>query len=207
MNDSTFSLFNVTSPVGSITAFAGNVSSYSSSSNQQSTSPPSTQPIEAFGWMLCDGSSLSASEYPELYAALGDLYGSSGSGSGLKFNLPDLRGQFLRGVGADDDEASLENRTAAKGGTTTGVGSTQNDALQTHEHTYTEPTGTPAPGENGAGTATVNKNAETSPPITTPGTSDVKISQYETRPVNIFINYLIKYTYKLPKLTHVPRVF
>lgn len=194
MNEHNISLFNVTSPVGTIVAFAGNVAKYTKP--EQNDIPSTTQPIEAFGWMLCDGSSLNASQYPELYAALGNLYGSSGSGSDLMFNLPDLRGQFLRGIGTD--EASLEARTAAAGGTATGVGSTQNDALQTHEHTYTEPSGPPAPGQTGNGTATVNASAQTSIPITTTGKSAIKISEFETRPTNIFVNYLIKYTYKLP---------
>jgi microcystin-dependent protein len=199
MNDKNFSLFNVTSPVGTIVAFAGNVIKYAKP--EQNDIPFTTQPIEAFGWMLCDGSPLNASQYPELYAAIGNLYGTSGSGSDLMFNLPDLRGQFLRGIGTD--QASLEARTAAKGGTATGVGSTQNDALQTHEHTYTEPTGPPAPGQTGEGTATVNASAQTGIPITTTGKSDVKISEFETRPVNIFVNYLIKYTYKLSRFDHI----
>jgi microcystin-dependent protein len=200
MNDPNFSLSNTTLPVGAITAFAGNVASYKTPLGN--TSPPTTQPIESFGWMLCDGSSLNISEYPELYVALGDLYG----GNETTFNLPDLRGQFLRGIGADTDEASLEDRTATPGGTDTGVGSTQTDALQTHQHVYTEPTGPPAPGETGEGTATVNANAFTGPPTSETDPSSIKVSQYETRPVNIFVNYLIKYTYKLPKFKHTPSI-
>lgn len=198
MNDTNFSLFNTTLPVGAITAFAGNVASYINP--QQNSSPPTTQPIESFGWMLCDGSSLKASEYPELYVALGNLYGSSGSGQNLMFNLPDLRGQFLRGI--DTDKASIENRTAAAGGTKNGIGSTQKDALQTHQHIYTKPIGPPAPGENGSGTATVNSKAYTGIPTSETDASSIKVSQYETRPTNTFVNYLIKYTYKLPKFNH-----
>ncbi|GGX30359.1 tail fiber protein [Aquimarina muelleri] len=202
MNNTNFSLFNVTLPVGSIIAFAGNVSSYINPN--QSTSPPTTQPIESFGWMLCDGSSLNASEYLELYSALGNLYGSSGSGKDMQFNLPDLRGQFLRGIGTE--EACIEDRTAASGGTKNGIGSTQSDALQTHQHVYTEPTGSPAPGNNGEGTATVNTNAYTGVPTSKTNPSSIKVSQYETRPVNTFVNYLIKYTYKLPRFNHTPEV-
>lgn len=202
MNNVNFSLYDVTLPVGSIVPFAGNANSYKNPT--QNASPPSTQPVECFGWMLCDGSSLKASEYPELYVVLGNLYGTSGSGKDTTFNLPDLRGQFLRGVGTD--QASLENRIAAPGGTASGVGSTQEDALQTHEHTYTEPTGSPAPGETGEGTATVNTEAKTSPPVETPGTTLKKISQYETRSTNTFLNYLIKYTYKLPRFNYIPSI-
>lgn len=199
MNDPNSFLFATVLPVGSIVPFAGDVASYVNPT--KSTSPPTTQPIESFGWMLCDGSSLNASTYPELFTALGALYGTSGSGNDLMFNLPDLRGQFLRGIGTDD--ASLEDRTGAPGGTATGVGSTQKDALQTHQHVYTEPTGIPAPGKSGAGTATVNANAYTGIPTSETDPSSINVSQYETRPVNTFVNYLIKYTYMLPKYSHV----
>ena len=200
MANTIFSLVSVTVPVGTIITFAGNVGSYKNPINGDSI--PVTQPIESYGWMLCDGSALNASEYPELYAVLGQLYGSSGSGKNLMFNLPDLRGQFLRGIGTD--EASLENRTAAQNGTTSGIGSTQKDALQSHQHVYTQPTGLPAPGENGEGTATVNTNAYTGIPTNEQNPSSVNVSQYETRPTNVFINYLIKYTYKLPRINDNP---
>lgn len=200
MTNSIFSLVSVTVPVGTIITFAGNVESYKNPTTGNLI--PVTQPIESYGWMLCDGAALNASEYPELYAALGKLYGSSGSGKDLMFNLPDLRGQFLRGIGTD--AASLEDRTAAAGGTTNGVGSSQKDALQTHQHVYTQPTGLPTPGETGKGTATVNANAYTGIPTSEQDPSSIHVSQYETRPTNVFINYLIKYTYKLPRINHNP---
>lgn len=198
MSDTFISLVSVTAPVGTIITFAGNVASYKNPINNDTSAV--TQPIESYGWMLCDGSALNASEYPELYSVLGKLYGSSGSGKDLMFNLPDLRGKFLRGIGTDD--ASLEDRTAAAGGTTNGIGSSQKDALQTHQHIYTQPSGLPAPGENGTGTATVNANAYTGIPTSEQNSSSINVSQYETRPTNVFINYLIKYTYKLPRINN-----
>lgn len=51
------------------------------------------------GYMLCDGRSLNISDYPELYQAIGTIYGGSGS----TFNLPDFRGMFLRGNGKYKD--------------------------------------------------------------------------------------------------------
>lgn len=198
MNDSQILLAHITVPVGSIIAFAGNVEKYTAT--QTAPSRGTTQQIEAFGWMLCDGSSLNASEYPELYTALGNLYGTSGSGNDIMFNLPDLRGQFLRGISTDD--ASNEKRTASKGGTANGVGSTQKDALQSHQHDYTQPTGTPAPGQNGAGTSTVKVDAYTGIPTSQDKPNEINVSQYETRPTNTFVNYLIKYTYNLPRYKH-----
>jgi microcystin-dependent protein len=54
--------------------------------------PTSTCPEGRFE---CDGTAKSRTTYAELYAAIGTLYGA-GDGS-TTFNLPDLRGEFLRG--------------------------------------------------------------------------------------------------------------
>jgi microcystin-dependent protein len=193
MNDPNFILYPITVPVGSIIAFAGEVEKFS----ETNSNPFTTQPIESFGWMLCDGSAISASQYPELYSALGGLYGSLITEEDILFNLPDLRGQFLRGIGIDN--ASNEERTKATNGKVNGVGSTQNDALQTHVHTYNEPTGA-APGNSGPAFAAVNPKALTGTPTNEPSKPTVNVSQFETRPTNIFVNYLIKYTYNLPML-------
>lgn len=48
------------------------------------------------GYLLCDGSSLSTTAYPTLFSAIGYTYG----GSDTTFQLPDLRGEFVRGVDA-----------------------------------------------------------------------------------------------------------
>ena len=47
------------------------------------------------GYLECDGSAISRTTYSTLFSVLGELYGV-GDGS-TTFNLPDLRGQFLRG--------------------------------------------------------------------------------------------------------------
>lgn len=47
------------------------------------------------GWFLCDGSAISRTDYPALFSAIGTAHGQ-GNGS-TTFNLPDYRGQFLRG--------------------------------------------------------------------------------------------------------------
>ena len=44
------------------------------------------------GWLVCDGASLSTSAYASLFAVIGYTFG----GSGGSFNLPDLRGRFVR---------------------------------------------------------------------------------------------------------------
>ncbi len=47
------------------------------------------------GWLVCDGSKLKKEQYPELYAAIGDIYGSDET----SFNLPEARYEFIRGAG------------------------------------------------------------------------------------------------------------
>lgn len=71
------------------------------------------------GYLVCDGSSLSTSAYQKLFAAIGYTYG----GSGNNFNIPDLRGQFVRGIDL--------NRGVDPG---RGFGTTQTDSFGSHSH-------------------------------------------------------------------------
>jgi microcystin-dependent protein len=68
------------------------------------------------GWLLCDGSAVSRTTYAALFAVISTTWGA-GDGS-TTFNVPDLRGQFLRGF---DDRA-----TATSKDTTTFTGTTTN---------------------------------------------------------------------------------
>jgi len=47
------------------------------------------------GWIKADGSVVSRTQYADLFAAVGTVFGT-GDGS-TTFNLPDLRGEFIRG--------------------------------------------------------------------------------------------------------------
>jgi len=91
-------------------------------------------PLDAVpgSWLELDGSSLSTTAFPELFALLGFFYGGSAS----NFNIPDYRGFFVRGVdngaGRDPDEGS---RTPASGGAAENAGSTQTDEFKSHFHT------------------------------------------------------------------------
>jgi phage-related tail fiber protein len=96
-------------PVGAILPFAG-------------SSPPP-------GWLLCNGDEVSRSAYANLFAVIGEYWGQGDDST--TFNIPDLRGRFLRGVdggiGRDPDRSS---RGADYPGGNTGdnVGSVQSDA-------------------------------------------------------------------------------
>lgn len=78
------------------------------------------------GWVLCDGAVYDGT-LPE-FAALFDAIGTAFGGSGNMFQVPDLRGQFLRGLdagaGVDPDFAS---RTGGEGESR--IGSTQGSAI------------------------------------------------------------------------------
>jgi len=104
-------------PAGTIMAFAKEYS------NSGTPAPP---PI---GWLVCDGSSQAASSYPDLVKAIGTTYGT-GNQPGSTFNLPDLRGLFVRGYSAGQ---STDPGRA--------FGSTQADANLSHTHAVNEGAG------------------------------------------------------------------
>lgn len=59
------------------------------------------------GWLKANGQAVSRTTYSKLFAAIGTLYGV-GNGTST-FNLPDLRGEFLRGF--DDNRGVDSGRT------------------------------------------------------------------------------------------------
>ena len=87
------------------------------------------------GWLEENGAAISRSTYSALFAVIGTEYGV-GDGSST-FNLPDARGEFIRGwahgSANDPDRAARTNR----GDGTTGdvVGSKQADVFKSHDHT------------------------------------------------------------------------
>lgn len=54
------------------------------------------------GWLPCDGRALKSSDFPTLFDRIGTTYGNGsagmGAGGGTNFNVPDLRGEFIRGL-------------------------------------------------------------------------------------------------------------
>lgn len=97
------------------------------------------------GWLLCDGSAVSRTEYATLYAAIGDTWGA-GDGS-TTFNLPDLRGRAPIGAGTGSgltartlgDSIGVETHAhSGKTGSTT-LNANQS-GLPAHTHSFTQPT-------------------------------------------------------------------
>lgn len=50
------------------------------------------------GYLKCDGATYLRTEYPDLFAVIGTIYGSTDS---TNFKVPDFQGQFLRGFGGN----------------------------------------------------------------------------------------------------------
>jgi microcystin-dependent protein len=121
------------------------------------------------GWLSCDGSAISRTTYSTLFSAISTTYGT-GDGS-TTFNLPDLRGEFIRGWDAGRGVDSGRS-----------FGSAQADELKSHNHTVTTLGGASAvrPEDVGAG----NVGSKTSTTSSTGGN--------ETRPRNIAMLYCIK---------------
>ena len=73
------------------------------------------------GWLKANGAAVSRTAYAALFAAIGTTYGAGDGRS--TFNLPDLRGEFLRGW---DDGRGVD--------TPRPMGSAQTDAVRQHYH-------------------------------------------------------------------------
>lgn len=156
--------------------------------------PFAYQPATLPGWLLCDGTAYSRTLYANLFAAIGTSYGS-GDGS-TTFNVPDLRGYFVRGSGTNSDGTAAgtlgaKQADTTKRPTTALTGTT--DTTGAHTHTYTFRSGTAVQsGTNtacwiGATTANTGSSGDHSHVVTINGGGDA-----ETRPKNIAMPYYIK---------------
>ena len=161
------------------------------------------------GWALCDGSTVSRTDYAELYMAIGDAWGN-GDGS-TTFHLPDMRGRFMRGVdaGAGRDADSGDRTPSNTGGNSAdAVGSAQDDAMQRltgDVSLYSTYVSGPYTNKSGVFNDTYNSGAgahfgsgNVNYPYITFDNADstspnlAKTSQTETRGKNVNMNYIIK---------------
>lgn len=117
------------------------------------------------GWLKANGAAISRTSYASLFAAIGTLYGV-GNGT-TTFNLPDLRGEFIRGF---DDSKGIDSGRS--------MGSSQSDEFKSHSHSsYTQV-------QNGA--------TGGSGYLMTTGTTGA-VGGSETRPRNVALLACIKY--------------
>ncbi|MCP4138616.1 MAG: tail fiber protein [bacterium] len=200
--------FLESAPPGTIVPFAGVV----------------TEDDAPDGWELCDGRSLERTgKYEKLWEAISTAWGSVDDEN---FNLPDLRGVFLRGVdngtGRDPNANNrysrwffdkfgpysysyqLDNAGGYIGNPDDAVGSYQGDAFQGHYHKHKNTSdGLDDPVvvvyKDGAGPGLRSEGANETTAgfqVTDPesdGTNGVPRTAKETRPVNAYVNYIIKY--------------
>lgn len=123
------------------------------------------------GWLECNGAAISRTTYSDLFSAIGETYGSGDSST--TFNLPDLRGEFIRGW---DNGRGRDNNGSRV------FGSAQDDQLKTHRHgvsvgrLYTY-----------CGNCYHMANTIT---VTDPHTLSTTV---ESRPKNVAMKYCIKY--------------
>jgi microcystin-dependent protein len=159
------------------------------------------------GWMLCDGSEVSRSEYANLYNAIGVCWGT-GDGS-TTFNIPDLRGMFLRGVSGDSgNDADANDRIVLYdngGNTGNQVGSYQGDAIRNITGSFnTAQRWSPSSWQFATGafskdtisgggmTYEHHKYYEGNPTIIL-NTANVVPVGSDNRPKNVYVNYIIKF--------------
>jgi len=164
-----------------------------SSSAQQSFVPAGA--VMAFamnsapaGWLAADGSAVSRSTYATLFAAVGTVHGA-GNGS-TTFNLPDLRGYFVRGAGTNAD------------GTAAGTFAEKvADSFKSHNHTLTDPghfhgyAGPSSPTASSGSGGNLQVDTVVSLPTlpTTTGITIAATGDAETKPKNIALLYCIKF--------------
>jgi phage-related tail fiber protein len=176
--------------IGAVTAFSG------------ATLPT----IAADSWLLCDGAKLSDTDpkYQALFAVVGYTYG--GSEKEGTFGLPDYRGRFLRGTdkgaGNDPDTASRRPHWAEHrredgsfpGKAGDGMGTLEESGLarptkpfkawfphlpDASKHTAWTIFDPPETAAWKSGSRTIQTNTDG--------------GDHETRPINIYVDYYIKY--------------
>ena len=167
-------------PPGTVVAFAGPASSVPS------------------GWLICDGSTYFRISFPRLFNVIGTTWGV-GTLNGDSFQVPDMRGEFLRGVSQGtgrDPEAGSRVNAYLGGNTGDQVGSYQYDQLRSHTH--------PININNGNGYVLgVFVQGSGNPGFNDPGSywgqldtlslSVQPAGGAETRPINVNVYYIIKY--------------
>lgn len=188
-------------PIGTIIPFGGLVAGDSPDSK------PAMIIEQSPGWLLCNGVEVSVAQFSKLHSAIGY---SHGRGSGSDFRLPDLRGMFLRGVdrGRGTDPQAAQRIAPQQGASVSDsgndgnrVGSAQLDRVGIHNHVVVDPghshqtgvfrhTGGPdiAGGAHGF-FASDGRTSHEQTRVTT-----VEYPGPESRPKNIYVNYLIRAT-------------
>jgi hypothetical protein len=141
------------------------------------------------GFLKANGAAVSRTTYSALFAAIGTTFGA-GNGS-TTFNLPDLRGEFIRGW---DDSRGVDSGRS--------FGSNQSGMVGPHNHTITDPGHTHSytdyyngngGGQGGGGANTGTTSTGRTTDSSTTGITIDNNSGTETRPRNVALLACIKF--------------
>ena len=166
-------IINISSPTGAITAFAAD-------------SAPT-------GWLECDGSAVSRTTYANLFSVIGTTFGVGDAST--TFNLPDLRGEFIRGW--DDGRGADSGRS---------FGSDQLDQMQRITGSIGEIladtpvsasgaidfVGKNSPNFDGANESSGTNGTFSFDSANSPNARTSSTTNGETRPRNVALLYIIK---------------
>ena len=138
-------------------------------------------------FLICDGSSLNSStdtQYASLYSAIGTTWGGS---SASAFNIPDLKGAYLRGVGPST--AFTKNQTIT-------LAQTLSDQMQGHHHQFSITADIAQSGSNRNAPHTPNLNVTNLGMVGNPssdGSNGAPRTGDETRPNSKGVQFIIKF--------------
>ena len=144
------------------------------------------------GYLLCNGAEVLKTTYAELYAVIGDAFGTASDNT--KFKLPDLRGEFLRGAGTN-------SHTGEGSGGDVGVhqGATQVPLITLRQNDITTANFNNQITNNTVENADYNTLLQTANGVgidySLSGTvysTSLDSIRYTTRPTNTSVNYIIK---------------
>lgn len=129
------------------------------------------------GWLLCNGKSISRTTYSKLFSAIGTTFGTGRDST--TFKLPDMRGLFIRGW---DSTRNIDTDNSRR------FGSIQAASIPEHKHSVSVDVNT-------ISSAPYLSATDTTYTIAKGGTSETSASGIGTdnRPINIALNYIIKY--------------
>ncbi|SFG37360.1 tail fiber protein [Neptunomonas qingdaonensis] len=179
-------------PVGSIMPFGGEITT------------DVRNKLHELGWLPCTGEPVSRNEFKELFSVIGTAWGAPGS---LSYNLPDLRGRFIRGVDGNSgqDLESTKRVSSNKGGNSGNmVGSYQNESTRMPTNSWDISDGSHTHTTNGkpwiAGASKEGSfPSGTEHPLSTPSITggshghSINGGDAETRPKNVYVNWLIRF--------------
>ena len=166
-------------PVGTVIAYAGEVKDQ-------------YEQLEKAGWLVCDGRELESENYQELSESIGTAFGTTAKGL---FNIPDLRGLFIRCVtGASPTDPDAAVRVALLNGGNAGnmVGSYQPYATAKPNNPFTATIS-----NNNIVSRSLDSGCDTASSGTegasdTGGQTNGSGGALETRPKNKYVFFLIK---------------